>query len=116
MSRLDDPVFVTYININGKSRQRAQEIIQETVDKISPILGELNIFIPIEQGDNRVELLWPGNNFSDKSMEDNLIAVLDNILTLIQGNWQDEKYIKDGINQIKSSLRTLKIDQLDGIS
>lgn len=72
MPRLDNPIFVTYINIGGKSRQRAEQIIQSMVDKISPVLGELNIFIPIENGDKRVELLWPGSIIIENGRMKNL--------------------------------------------
>lgn len=88
MSRLDSPIFVTYINIGGCSRTRAEKIIQDFANRISPVIGESNIFIPIENGENRVELLWPGtNNFGDISkmkVIKNIVGVLDDTLSLIR--------------------------------
>lgn len=118
MSRLDRPIFVSYINIDGLSRQRSDELIQTFISQISPILGEDNIFIPIKDGDSKIELLWPGTNSMDllpnftSNNFKNLIEVIDNAFALIGGNWNKELFIRDEIFKIRTSLRNMKIDEI----
>ncbi len=111
MSRLDRPIFVIYVNVSGISRQRQDDKIQSMIDSISPILGEDNIFFPIEQGESRIELLWSPNNSGQISSS--FMSVLDDAFSFIESNWRDESIVKENILKIRTSLRSLKISQIE---
>jgi hypothetical protein len=115
MSRLDSPIFVVYVNVNGLARHAVDEKIESLIESFSPCIGETNIFFPIQNGDSRIELLWPGNGNINPNISSNIksfLKVLDDSFSFIESNWKNEVVVKEEISKLRSSLRNLKIDSL----
>ena len=56
---LDNPIFTYYVNIGGMSRQRAEE----TLSEIAKSFNYQNVtiwFVPIQQGDSRIDCVYDG--------------------------------------------------------
>lgn len=114
MSRLDDPVFVIYVDVRGQSLKKSNELVNDIVSIVSPILGDNNIYIPVDSS-SRVELLWPGNKniesgFNIENLTE-LINIIDSSFELIIKRY-DKDEIVFRLIEIQTFIRNLKINSL----
>jgi predicted CopG family antitoxin len=56
---LDNPIFVYYINVDGLSRQRAEELISQVKDQWS-YSNVVTWIVPRQQGDTKIECVYDG--------------------------------------------------------
>ena len=56
---LDNPIFVYYINVNGMSPQKANEIINQVKDQWS-YSNVVTWIVPRQQGDTKIECVYDG--------------------------------------------------------
>jgi hypothetical protein len=103
---LENPIFVFYINVDGMTRQRADEELA----KLNAYMSYDNItkwIMPIKNGDSRVELIWQGSRYSQNPgnlQTDNIKNVIDHVndtLDIISNSSNDES--------IRAQLRELKL-------
>lgn len=95
MINLNNPIFVFYLDINGKTAQRAQEDILRISKNLEDVgLKEMTMIIP-HNGDNKIDLLWKGTDVEKKDSEIKKLEKKCSILV---------KYINDPI-KLKAEFR-----------
>jgi len=57
---LDNPIFVFYINIDGLSRQRSEEFIEDKVKRFDIYKNATMWFIPCKDKETRIECIYDG--------------------------------------------------------
>lgn len=105
---LDNPIFVIYLNIDNKSRQRTEELI----DNYRKMLNYKNCnfwIIPVQDQETKVEMIWKGQQYDNQSL-DNVQAIKDvnkRISKLIE-------FVSEGMTDdvIKQKLRDFSLEQL----
>ena len=109
--KFDDPIFAIYVNISNLSRQKAEEKMSSVVES-TRFLG--NVIYLSSKIEDKIELLWPGNGNINLSNDhiNNVIDVLESSLSLLQDKWENINDVKNGIFQIRKSLRNLKISEI----
>jgi hypothetical protein len=106
---LENPIFVVYMNVDGISRQRADELFAD----LSNYMSYQNItkwIIPIKNGDSRVELIWQGSKYSTNpgivnfNNFENLINRFNEVIEVISNGTDDAS--------IKQQLRNLQLKKI----
>jgi len=76
----DQIIFVFYLNVNGLTRQQADSQLYEMIQNYSLIKDYTDVvqfFLPIKEGDSRIEMLNPGS-INDNTYPE-LLEKLDDI-------------------------------------
>lgn len=106
---LQNPIFVFYINVDGMSRQRAEEEFA----KLNAYMSYENItkwIVPIKHGDSKVELIWQGSKYSNNpgNLKSNntqdLVEHINDLLGVIINSTNDES--------LRAQLRELQLKKL----
>ena len=95
---LDNPIFVYYINVNGMSPQKANEVINQVKDQWS-YSNVVTWIVPRQQGDTKIECVYDGRVRERSEELKELIEVLNEKIDLMSnaGNFDDFKIIiRDG--------------------
>jgi hypothetical protein len=102
---LENPIFTVYVNVEGMSRQTAQETLQH----FSGIYGSYTnaTFWIFPSNITRVETVWNGkyqqNPINDERIQ-NMINHINRVLTLLSDGTSDEA--------IKAQLRELQLSKI----
>jgi hypothetical protein len=100
------PIFVSYIKIDGLSRQRAEEEIQKIIEDYSQIDVQM-WFVPCHDGDSRIECVYPG--MPEKEFTGKMKGVLDNLLSMLDGISGSSEEV---IEKLKINIRNVVLNEL----
>jgi hypothetical protein len=103
---LDSPIMVIYLNVNGLSSAKVDDLIDQY--KNLHINGLQTIIIPCQHRENNVEIIWKGTDIEKSRVSDDSIKFLEEkyniLINLISDGISDEK--------IKQKLRDLSISKI----
>ena len=100
---LEKPIFVYYIDIEGKGRTRAEELLGDFMNAIS-IPNITQWIMPAKE--TKVELLWKGKSIEELRAKNDLSDITNKLVRI--SKLVDEKKFGD----IKAIVRDIKIDTL----
>lgn len=110
---LDNPIFVIYINVGGKSALSSKNIITQIQESYKYSNATMWI-MPIEHENSRIELLWKGKNYS--SYIDNITDILNekSLKHLYKRLNEILNLISDGVSDstLKQKIRDLQLNDL----
>jgi hypothetical protein len=91
---LDNPIFVYYINVDGLSRQRADELIRQVKDTWS-YSNIVTWIVPRDQGETKIECVYDGRIRERSEELKELIEEINEKIDLMSksSNFEDFKII-----------------------
>jgi hypothetical protein len=100
------PIFVYYINIEGLSRQRAEEEIQAITDNM--LQQDVQMwFVPCGSRPATIECVYPG--MKDAEFNDRMKALIDKMISILDG-FMDGSSKDDIIMKLKMQVKDILID------
>jgi len=98
-------ILAYYINISGFSRQQAEQLIvnimeqnENMYDDVSDTKTIKHYYVPIEEGQTRIECIYPFNNNSNNGLDEDLVK-LYRLISNINNN-----ELNDLINNIEDKI------------
>lgn len=104
---LEQPIFVIYLDVDGLTRQRAQEKITKINEYYGQYINATFWIFPAKE--NKVELIWNGNKHQlykdpkDQHIQ-NVVDHVNKVLQILSDGTSDEA--------IKSQLRNLQLSKI----
>jgi hypothetical protein len=103
---LKNPIFILYIDVNGYSRMKAKESLEQLKNNFS--YKNVTTWIMPIKGETKVELIWQGSKYSTNpgitNGSKNLIKHVNEFIQVIIDGSNDE--------DIKRNLRNLQINKI----
>jgi hypothetical protein len=100
---LNNPIFVVYVNIDGLSRARGEELISEYAKNLD-IYSNITMWLfPVRTQDTRVELVYSGAQETNKAMS-RLVLEINKALDIVANSGD--------FNDFKNYIRSWRLDQL----
>ncbi len=107
MIDLDNPIFTLYFNVDGLSRQRAEENIEEFLKYYAKNLNV--ICFPVKGGqETKMDVLWRGNDIEKQISESSGYKVIKDKINIIL------KLVEDGVSDdlIKQKIRNMQLKEI----
>lgn len=105
----ENPIFVIYLNVNGMSKIRVEELTNRMMQNMS-FSNYTTWVMPIQEGERRIDLIWQGSKYSSNpgiiGKADDFIKTLSEIVEIVSNSSSSD-------GQIRSKIRSLLIDKLD---
>lgn len=104
------PIFVYYMNIEGLSRQQAENEITNIVEQMTQQKNVQMWFVPLNSGSGgqtRIECIYPG--MKDAEFNDRMKSVLDK-MTIILDGFMDGSSRDEIITKLKIQLKDIMLD------
>jgi hypothetical protein len=103
---LDNPIFVVYLNIDGHTRQKAQELIEQYRRFLNYDNATFWI-MAVEDQKTKIELLWKGQKYEIPSNDNSVKTIKKRLTKLVD-------IISEGLTDdvIKQKLRDYLLNDI----
>lgn len=103
---LDNPIFVVYLNVDGHTRQKAEELIKQ----YRRFLNYDNVtfwIMAVEDQKTKIELIWKGQKYEIPSNDNSVKTIKKSLTKLVD-------IISEGLTDdvLKQKLRDFTLDQI----
>lgn len=103
---LDNPIFVLYLNLDGHTIQRAEDIVKQ-YKRYLDYKNATFLIMVVKHQETKIELLWKGQNYEINSLDNEVVNIKKRITKLVD-------IISEGLSDeiVKQKLRDCLLNDI----